>query len=342
MARILFTAAFTVTLGVLADGNFAAEPRVSLEIATEPGFVPTEARAWSEMLSQAGFANVRIRGGRADDRPGIETRGTDAAPSYYVLGVLTSDNKLALPKARFGLADRAKIEQWLANVRASGVEGIAVKPAAFGLLPRQLVAVHEALAVPVGFSTKDKQPREVARQIADGLSLKFISDPAGQQALAAQEPVLDELQGFSSGTALAVILRPLGLALLPERSGADVRLRIADIGRAPEHWPVGWPPKGNPKETLPDLFKFLNVEIVQTPIAEALTAIAGRLNVPLLIDHVSLARQQADLSAKVDLPRTNIYYAGALDRLLFQAKLKYELRVDEANKVFLWVTTLRQ
>src|SRR5205823_2219195 len=32
----------------------AAEPRVDLEVVTEPGFLPTEARAWSEMLTQAG------------------------------------------------------------------------------------------------------------------------------------------------------------------------------------------------------------------------------------------------------------------------------------------------
>ena len=320
----------------------AAEPRIDLEIATEAGAIPTEAGKWTEMLSRAGFASVRIRGRLGREQPLLETRGTATTPAYRVVGILTTENKLLLPKGNFGLADRGKIEQWLAKLREGGEEGLTVKPAAFGLLPRQFVAVHEALAVPVKNSTIGKKPREVAKAIADGLSLKFISDTAGQTALAGDEPVADELQGLSSGTALAAVLRPLGLVLAPEKSGQDVRLRIVDSSAVKEFWPVGWPPKGNPHETLPELFKFLNVEITKTPVSEVVTAIGARVKAPVLIDHNSVARFQANLAAPVDLPKANTFYAAALDRMLFQAKLKYELRVDEANKPFLWVTTLKQ
>ena len=109
---------------------------------------------------------------------------------------------------------------------------------------------------------------------------------------------------------------------------------------AKEHWPVGWPPKGNPGETLPELFKFLKINIGDAPLSEAITAIAGRVKVPVLYDHNSLARIRADLSTKVSLTETNVFYARALDRLLSQARLRYEIRVDEANKPFLWITTL--
>ena len=34
-------------------------------------------------------------------------------------------------------------------------------------------------------------------------------------------------------------------------------------------------------------------------------------------------------------------YSQALRRVLSQAKLKYELRVDEADKPFLWITTIK-
>src|SRR5437879_3257174 len=80
----------------------AAEPRIDLEVVTEPGFLPTEARAWSEMLSQAGFSSVRIKSG-AVDSPSIVTSGTASAPAYRIVGVLTSENQLLLPKGRFGL-----------------------------------------------------------------------------------------------------------------------------------------------------------------------------------------------------------------------------------------------
>jgi hypothetical protein len=209
-------------------------------------------------------------------------------------------------------------------------------------LPKQLVAVHEALAARVESPTQGRPVREVAKQIADRLQYKFIADGAAQKALGTDEEVADELSGLSSGTSLAAMLRPLGLVMFPEKNGGEIRLRIAAAAGAKESWPVGWPTKGNPSETLPEFFKYLRVEINNTPLLEAMLAIAGRVKAPLVVDHTALARGQVDLQTKVNFPATNIYYARALDRLLFQAKLKYELRVDEADKPFLWITTLKQ
>jgi len=319
-----------------------AEPRVELEVILEGGAIPTDAAQWSKMLDEAGFSSVRLRSGKASESPSLQS-GSGGTKSYRVVGLLNANNQLVLPKGRFGLGDRARIEEWLRKLRDSGEEGILVKPTAFGLLPRELVAVHEALAVPVKTLTAGKQPREIAKQIAGGLSLKFTTDGAGQQALAADEPIVDELEGLSSGTALAALLRPLGLVMVPEKAEGELRLRISTMQAAKEHWPVGWPPKGNPRETLPELFKTLNVEIDQAPVAELLKAVGGRIKSPVLIDHNALAAAQIDLAtAKVGLPLTKTYYDRILDRLLFQAKMKYELRVDEAGKPFLWITALRQ
>ena len=42
------------------------------------------------------------------------------------------------------------------------------------------------------------------------------------KALAAEDPVRDELKGLTSGTALAAILRPAGLVLKPHSSGRNI------------------------------------------------------------------------------------------------------------------------
>jgi len=324
----------------LAGGSVcAAEPRVDLEVITEAGFVGTDVRAWSEMLTKAGFSSVRVKG-NGNEPPSMLTVGTAAAPAYRVVGVITAANQLLLPRGRFGLNDRAQIENWLRRLRDSGEDGINIKPAAFGLLPKQLVAVHEALAVPVQGSTLGQSARETAKKIADRLPYKFISDEVAQRALAEGESIADELQGISSGTALAAILRPLGLVMFPEKNGSDIRLRIATSRDAKEHWPVGWPLKGNPGETLPELFKFLRVNIGDAALSEAITAIASRVNVPVLYDHNALAAARTDLNKKVSLSEANIFYSRALDRLLLQAGLKYEIRLDEADKPLLWITTI--
>ena len=76
----------------------------------------TSAAAWSQLLSQVGFSNVRIKGGNGES-PSLQTAGTEATPTYRVVGVLTSSNQLHLPKGRFGMNDRAALAQWLEKLR---------------------------------------------------------------------------------------------------------------------------------------------------------------------------------------------------------------------------------
>jgi hypothetical protein len=137
------------------------------------------------------------------------------------------------------------------------------------------------------------------------------------------------------------VLRPLGLVLLPEKTrGAEVRLRVTDMRQADQVWPVGWPSEKNASERVPALLKFLNVEINDTPLAEALDAIQQRLEVPFLFDRNALARQRIDLDqAKVSLPSGKTFYGKILDRLLTQARLSWEVRVDEAEQPFLWISS---
>lgn len=321
----------------------AQEPRVELEVVMVPNFPTDQARKWVGIFEKAGITGVRIRGGNTGDRAQVELIGTARAPGYKVTGILTLDEKLLLPGGKFTAGDVAGLKAWLARLKEGGTEGLNTKPGAFGLLPNQLVATHEALAGKVTFSTKGQAPRDVVDKIAGALSLKLAIDAAAQKALGASEPVADELQGLSHGTVLAAAIRPAGLVLVPVKESGQVQLRIVESKSARESWPIGWPLPGEklPKDVLPDLLKFIPVEVNDTPLGEALTAIGGRLKVPLVIDYNALARQRVDLATtKVTLPKMKSFYGKILDRLLFQARLKYELRVDEADQPFLWITGL--
>ncbi len=213
----------------------------------------------------------------------------------------------------------------------------------FGLSAKRLVAVSEALAKPLAFSTKDKPCYQTAVKIAQGLTLKFQVDPVAKRLLKSDEVFTDELQGLSSGTALAAVIRPLGLVLVPHREqGQEMHLRIVRSGDAKESWPIGWPPQHSPGKTLPDLFRSLNVEIDDTPLPDALAAIKQRVNVPFLFDYNSMARQQIEPEKiNVTLPRKKSFYNSIVRDLLRQAKLKHELRVDDAGKPFLWIASLK-
>ena len=319
-----------------------AAPRVELELITEPGFPPTGTHQWLALLKDLNLGSLRIRAARPGDRVEIRQRGSGDSIIYHVTGLLTRRNALRLPGAEFRYGDRAGIARWVARLKEGGQAGLSEGPAAFGLTPSELVAVHEALSAPVAFSTKGQRSFDAIKRIADGLALSFAADAAAIAKMAVDEPVRDELQGLSAGTAVAAILRPLGLAMVPQKQSAgEVKLRIMDTGRAPEFWPVGWPPEKPPREVLPELFKFLPVEIENEPLAKVLEIIGARIKAPILYDYNSLARRGID-PAKVNVshPAKRTYYKRIIDRLVNQAKLKSDLRVDEAGKPFLWISSL--
>ncbi len=346
--RSIFVALWLPVAGLCLPGwgfgSAHAEGRVELELITDPEAPMTGAHEWLAALKDQQLANVRIRSARPGDKEEIRQRGSDSAPVFQVLGVLTPHNTLRVPGGEFRVGDKVGLKRWLAKLQAGGESGLFEKPGAFGLTSRQLVAVHEALSVPVKVSTKGQKSYDVLKRIATSLSLPFSADDQARQVMAAAELVADELQGLSAGTSLVAILRPLGLIMVPQQqSGGEVKLWITDVRRATVSWPVGWPADKPPRETLPDLFTFLNVEIQNTPLSEALETIGGRLKAPILIDYNSLARQRIDLAqVKVSLPTGRTYYQKIIDRLLYQAKLKFELRVDEAKKPFLWVSAVKQ
>ncbi len=331
-----------VAVSLLAASDAGAAERVDLELITEPGIPVNAAQRWLAAIKDVPFSSVRIRSANPSDQ--VEVRQPGGQGPYRVIGLLTERNTLVLPGGEFRMGDTAGLRSWLAKIQEGGETRLQETEGPFGLTPTQLVKVHEALRAPVVFNTQGQPSYDVMKRIASGLSLSFLADAETRQVMAGAEPVADELLGLSAGTALVAVLRPLGLVLAPQKQAdGSIKLWITDVRRAAESWPVGWPSQKSPRETAPQLLEFLNVEIENTPLSQALGAIRGRLNMPLLFDHNSLARHQIDPArANVTLPAGRTYYQGAIDRLLNQAQLKSELRVDEAEKPFLWISTLKK
>ncbi len=339
-------AACVVAIAIAALAGVAlAAPRVELELVTEERAPVTAPQAWIEALKNSGADSLRVRSARSGDKAEVVTRGSGESASYAVTGVITDRNQLILPGGRrFTLSDKGAIKEWIADLKLGGADDIGAERGAFGLTSKELVEAHETLSVKVSFSTRGQPSDSVIDKISRGITLPIELSASAKAALAAGDPVPDELNGLSSGTALAAALRPLGLVLVPDKPrGGKLRLVITDGRSVKETWPVGWPSGKPPRETLPDLFKFLNVEIKEIELSTAVDAIRKRVGAPLLYDYNSMARQGIEPSeVKVSLPSGRTFYDKALSQLLFQAGLKSELRVDEADQPLLWITTLKE
>jgi hypothetical protein len=320
-----------------------AAPPVSFELVTDPGFPMTGAQRWIDALKDLDQSGLRIRSGNPGDKTEVINRGTEASPSYHVVGILTANNQLALPYGKFGLNDRAGIAKWIEKLQEGGIDGMTTAKAAFGLTADELVEFDKQLATPISFETKGVRAGDVARKIVQSLALESSVTADARRAFSRNEPVLDELVGLSAGTSLAATLRPLGLVLSPDKPrGGKVRMVISDVREVKESWPIGWPPQAPPKDAAPKLYEYLTVEIKETALSEAINAIQGRVEIPFLFDHNGMARDQIDLtSVKVSFPKKRVQYLRVLDQVLFQAQLKSEVRLDEAGKPFLWISSRR-
>jgi hypothetical protein len=347
----LFIAMYLIVIARFAD---AAAAPVELELATERGVQITAPQQWVQLLAGIGITRVRIRGGRPGDEPNVTKRGGPQGASYHVVGMLTSRDELRLPGGTFSRVDRLKLKDYFARLAADGSDAVTAPRGRFGLTEKELTTVLSDLAQPVEFETKGQPPREVIGRLQTKLSLKLAIDPETDRALRTAAPVVDELKGIAAGTALAIALRNYGLVMRPEKSrGQPIVYRVVAAGGDAvkgstlgkmssadmQYWPIGWEPEKSPGEVVPSLFESLNAEIDGFTLGEALAAISPRLSIPLYLDHAALKSLNIDpAKIQVQLAPMKISYKRVIDRIVAQARLGSEIRVDEAGMPFLWIT----
>jgi hypothetical protein len=319
----------------------SAAPQVDLVVLLGEGAPLTAGQDWIRELKELGFSNIRIRSPRSGDRIEVQSSGSKNSPHFAVKGILTRRNQLRLPGGKFSLGDQRRIAEWLVKLRRGGEEALYARPAAFGLTEKSLLEVHNGLRGVLGEKTKGKSSARILAKIIARLDLKVVPDATARRIFGEDLPVGDELLGMSCGTVMAVILRPLGLVLVPRaaRSG-QVSLHVTVARNASESWPIGWPVERKLRDVIPQLFEFLTVEIDDQPLDQVIEVLAGRLEVPMLYDHQSLARDGVDPAERlVSVARGRSYYKRILDKILVPSKLKFEVRVDEAQQPFIWISS---
>jgi hypothetical protein len=350
------TIASTLWLIVVA-GIVRAAPLVELEIATEQGVQITAPQEWLQLMTNIGIEHVRIRAMRAGDEPKVVDQGKVAGARFHVVGILTRGDQLRLPGRIFSRSDRGQLEDYLAQLAADGAESVTAVRGRFGLTEKEMRAVLAELTQPVNFETKGQSLRTVIDRCQSKLATKFVLDADANSDVRAASPVVDEVKGMSAGTALAIVLRSNGLVMRPEKHrGQPVVYRIArlaadelahsTIGRlsgdeaaAMQNWPIGWEFNKTPGDVAPSLSEFLNAEIDGYTLAEALGAIEPRAKIRFYVDHAVLKAKQIDpTKIQVKIARTRTSYKRVIDRVLAQARLGGQLRVDEAGTPFLWIT----
>lgn len=334
---MFFALVALVTSSVPAQAQQAGA-RVELELFQSGRPSAQATQAWYAALTKLGVRNLKMRAARPGDQAGVTTVGAVPNESYRVVGELNERGEVVVPGGRFKVGDMPALSAWMGKLGDHGAAALTEKKSAFGLNEEQLVSVHTDLSTPVEFATKGMKPIDVLRKLARGKH-PLVMEPELGKALEADDPMRDELQGFSRGMALAVLLRPVGGVLVPRKPArADVELAILDGKSSAELWPIGWPTEEDTSKLAPKLLETLTAEIDGVTAAEALDAIQQRVEVPFLWDHNSLALRKVKLDTPVALPAGKRLYSKLLTEILGKVRCRYEIRVDENGKPFLWIS----
>jgi hypothetical protein len=338
MFLVLGVICFVLPAAITVNRALAAG-RVQLEIVGDAqSGAGMSFQDWGKALADADVKNVRLRSAQEGDKPNIDVAGTDENPIYMVTAVITGRNELIVPGGKFRRSDLKQLKSWIKEIEERGPPDRRVATGPFGLTAKQLDAINSDLAKSSGVATHGMTRSDAVQKISGklGLPLKIEGELTD-----GDEKIEEDLADVSSGTALAYILRPSGFCMTPVASGKQLGYVVAKAKLDQEVWPIGREAKSGP-EALPGFYEFRNVKVSGVSAAKLLQVVAKQVKVPVLFDYPAMARHGIDPEkAVVEHPQARTTYSVALRRMLFKVGLKFELRVDENDKPFLWISTVK-
>src|SRR5208282_6776496 len=211
-----------VSLALSSTVRAAPAGQVQLEIAGDSQLgAAMSFQQWGQALAAAGIQSFRLRSAQEGDKPAIEVGGTPKLPVYTVTAILGVHDELVVPGGRFRRTQCKQLAAWLDDLAKRGPAEKREKLSAFGLTASQLQKVNADLSKTVGFSTKGMSRSEAVNKISGqiGLPLKIEEALTEGTQTESDNKIEEELSAFSSGTALACILRPIGFCMAPKIDG---------------------------------------------------------------------------------------------------------------------------
>lgn len=321
----------------------AKETYVSMEVVLpQRVFSGVDAQEWGRELNTLKIP-VRIRQAIRGDKPGVSEQMLGRLRQVKLVGQLGADGRISFGgKQTYSLEQIGELRKWVQELKEYGAQGAPEGQPVWGLSQAQFEALHLKLRTPVDLATNSLATNEfVARMVRQQPSLWKMT-PAAIDVLEKTDPIQEELQGLSVGTVMSAVLRKVGMAFAPVRSGeGDVVLQIDVAQQIPKPWPIGWDLETANVSRLkaaPQLFQMSPVELNNAPFPQVVRAVAAKSKLPILVDSAGIKATGEDFDTMVvNFPRKRTSWSLLLKTITIQKKLKYELLIDEAGRPFVWI-----
>ena len=346
---VLLIAAMCVTQVLQPAVADEPEPRrrtleVEVLIQSQPSY-RIKSQEWGRVFQELGYS-VKFREPRGGEAARIEDLDRDDFLATRVVAAMAADGSLRIGKQKFDIESTKLLTQSLDEIQRHGAKGPPDDSPTWGLTEEQFKEVTSLLGVPV------ENPVELQSSI---LALESIGLPANmrmkfteaarQQALAerpASAPDTIELQGFTKGSAIAIVLAQYGLGFRPRYVAPGKYDMEIDRGNESHNlWPIGWKPEQSFSEILPSYFRAIPLDVEDVAIKSLVEAISEKMGVTHFSAASALTEKGLDINTlKYTRKDDRISPARLLTAVGDKLDLGFDVRVDEAGKMFLWVTTV--
>lgn len=303
------------------------------------------AQSWLKVLESLDVS-LRIHRPLAGEKAELKEREAGYTRYVTVVGTLDRSGNIQLPNKIFRLDEPAKLKEWIEELKTYGVKGSPKGQPLWGMTQEQFAVLFDAMLKPVEAETQDLTLKEAISQLPlpEQFPVRWSVD-ANDLLARRSQPLKSrqDLQGFSAGLALAVILSEQGLGYRPNRTPAgSIELVVEPLNAKLNQWPIGWPVQKATFKAAPKLYAMVPIELADVELSDAIQAIAELSETPILIDYGELDAKQIKLEEiKVSFPRKMTNWSLALRQLVIPKRLTRELWQDEAGRVFVWITTTR-
>lgn len=326
-----------------ADGVRSTILEVELLSGADSGAL--HAQAWGQLFDRWNISLV-IRRGLVDDKPETSEKINGTLRTVRLIGRLERDGQLQFQERRFSRGQSTELKEWLDELKTYGVQGAPSGKPLWGLTKPQFEALYASLSVPLkGEVFGDTLPVAIEKlALPSEYPLRWST--AAEKAFVALGPqnlVRQRLTGFTTATALAVLLNDRGFGFRPNRTPAGaIELLVDRRADDPlEQWPVGWPAQKQVPQLLPGMFVMMNISLQDDPALPILEVASEVTKTPILIDYASMARSGVDMQQlRVSHPLKKTTWSLALRAILVPNKLNREYWQDEAGRGFVWITTI--
>ncbi len=318
---------------------------VNVELLSRSEGGAVHAQEWGRVFEKLEVSLV-IRRGLPGDMPELKETVRGTLRTVTLIGRLERNGDISFPGKTIRRSDTPALQEWMNELKTYGAQGAPVGKPLWGLSKPQFEALFAALATPTKADVVDKTlPVAIeALELPAAYPLRWSSRAEQQfRNLVADNTARQSITGFTTATALAVILNDRGFGFRPNRApDGTIELVVEPLtDEPPNHWPIGWPTQKQVPELLPGMFAFANIAFRDWTLAELVRHSSEATKDPVVVDYAALNRDEPDwMNLRFRHTFRKTTWSLALRYALVPEKLNREYFQDEAGRGFVLITTI--